>query len=80
MLTIIETPVFKREADLLWSEDERGEFCAWLAERPDVGDVIKGSGGTLVAQRNGKTRRRSSDLFQQKSTARNMAVDDICQK
>lgn len=45
MLTIIETPLFKREADLLWSEDERGEFCAWLAERPDTGDVIKGSGG-----------------------------------
>ena len=45
MLTIIETPLFKREVNLLWSEDERGEFCAWLAERPDVGDVIKGSGG-----------------------------------
>ena len=45
MLTIIETPLFKRDADALWSEDERGEFCAWLSERPDIGDVIKGSGG-----------------------------------
>jgi hypothetical protein len=31
MLTIIETPLFKRDADALWSEDERGEFCAWLS-------------------------------------------------
>jgi hypothetical protein len=45
MLTIIETPLFKRDADAVWSEDERGEFCAWLAVRPDVGDVIKGTGG-----------------------------------
>jgi hypothetical protein len=26
-----------------WTEDERGEFVAWLALHPEVGDVIKSS-------------------------------------
>ncbi|MEW5251550.1 transcriptional regulator [Microbulbifer discodermiae] len=45
MLTIIETPTFTEDANRLWTEEERGAFCAWLAERPEVGDVIPGSGG-----------------------------------
>ncbi|MCU7837051.1 MAG: transcriptional regulator [gamma proteobacterium symbiont of Taylorina sp.] len=28
-----------------WSEDERGEFSAWLAENPEAGKVVAGSGG-----------------------------------
>ncbi len=43
--TIIETPTFKEDAGKLWSEEERGAFCAWLAVNPEVGDVIPGSGG-----------------------------------
>ena len=45
MYTIIETPVFTADAKSIWSEDERGEFCAWLVKHHDVGDVISGSGG-----------------------------------
>ncbi len=45
MLTIIETPTFKEDADRIWSEEERGTFCSWLALNPDAGDVIPGSGG-----------------------------------
>ena len=45
MYTIIETPLFTADAKGIWSEDERGEFCAWLAENPLAGDVIRGSGG-----------------------------------
>ena len=45
MLTIIETPLFKQQADALWDEEERGAFCAWLATHPEAGDVIRGSGG-----------------------------------
>lgn len=45
MYSIIETPTFKAEADRLWTEDERLEFCAWLAAEPEVGNVIPGSGG-----------------------------------
>jgi hypothetical protein len=45
MLTIIETPIFTKLWPDYWSEDERGEFVAWLAVHPQVGDVIPGSGG-----------------------------------
>ena len=45
MYTIIETPTFQEDARKLWSEEERGAFCAWLAENPEIGDVIPGSGG-----------------------------------
>lgn len=45
MLTIIETPTFKADADRFWGEDERLEFIAWLASHPDAGNPIPGSGG-----------------------------------
>ncbi len=45
MYTIIETPTFLNDVDKIWTEDERGEFCAWLAENPEIGNVIRGSGG-----------------------------------
>ncbi len=45
MYTIIETPTFQEDARRIWSEQERGAFCAWLAANPEAGDVIPGSGG-----------------------------------
>lgn len=45
MYTVIETPIFSADAEGIWSEDERGEFCAWVARNPHAGDVIPGSGG-----------------------------------
>lgn len=45
MYTIIETPTFQEDARKIWSEQERGAFCAWLAANPEAGDVIPGSGG-----------------------------------
>ena len=45
MYTIAETEIFTHDVKALWSEGERGEFCAWLAENPEAGDVIRQSGG-----------------------------------
>lgn len=45
MLTIVETPTFRAEADKLWSTEERLAFFSWIANVPDAGDVIPGSGG-----------------------------------
>lgn len=45
MHAIIETPSFQEDSRKIWSEEERGAFCAWLAANPEVGDVIPGSGG-----------------------------------
>lgn len=30
--TIIETPLFTEQSSTVWTEAERGEFCAWLAK------------------------------------------------
>lgn len=45
MFTVIETPAFTRLWPDYWSEEERGEFVAWLVANPEAGDVVKGSGG-----------------------------------
>ena len=45
MLTVIETPSFSKLAADYWMEEERGEFAAWIAQHPDAGDVVPGSGG-----------------------------------
>jgi hypothetical protein len=45
MYTIAETEIFTHDAKDIWSEGERGEFCAWLAQNPEAGDVVRGSGG-----------------------------------
>jgi hypothetical protein len=45
MLTIVETPNFQADAEELWTEEERGAFCSFIAASPDAGDVIPGSGG-----------------------------------
>lgn len=45
MYTVIETPLFSKLWPDYWSEDERGEFAAFLSAHPDTGDVVPGSGG-----------------------------------
>ena len=42
---MIETPTFSRLWPDYWSEEERGEFVAWLTAHPEAGDVIRESGG-----------------------------------
>ena len=45
MRTVIETPTFKKQADKIWSEDERLDFISWLSKNPLVGNVIPGADG-----------------------------------
>jgi hypothetical protein len=45
MRAIIETPAFVAEAARIWTADERLEFLAWIADDPEAGTVIPGSGG-----------------------------------
>lgn len=45
MLTVIESPLFSKLWPDYWSEDERGEFAAFVASNPGSGDLIPGSGG-----------------------------------
>ena len=45
MLTIVETPIFQRIWPHYWTEEERGEFCAYIAENHEAGDVVAQSNG-----------------------------------
>jgi hypothetical protein len=45
MLTVAETPSFNRLWHDYWTEEERGEFCAWISANPEAGDVVPGTGG-----------------------------------
>jgi hypothetical protein len=45
MYTVVETVLFQKQWPLYWSEDERGEFAAYIAEYPAAGDVVPESGG-----------------------------------
>ena len=45
MFTVVETLLFQKQWPLNWSEDERGEFAAYIAGFPSAGDVAPNSGG-----------------------------------
>lgn len=45
MRTVAETPIFQKYANDVWSDAERIEFINWIANNPEAGDVIPGSGG-----------------------------------
>ena len=45
MFTVVETRLFQKQWPLYWSEEERGEFAAYIAEFPNAGDVVPQSGG-----------------------------------
>ena len=45
MLTVVETLLFQKQWPLYWSEEQQGEFAAYIAEYPDAGDVVPESGG-----------------------------------
>lgn len=45
MRTVIETPTFQKQAEKLWTEDERLAFIDWIAVNPLLGDVVPGADG-----------------------------------
>jgi hypothetical protein len=45
LVTVIETTAFARRAEKLLSPDERGEVISFLAENPEAGDEVPGTGG-----------------------------------
>ena len=45
MFTVIETLTFQKQADKVWSKEERHAFIDWIAANPQAGDVIPGDDG-----------------------------------
>jgi hypothetical protein len=45
VLTVIETTLFQKQWPLYWTEEQRGNFAAYLAVHPNAGCVVPDSGG-----------------------------------
>jgi hypothetical protein len=45
MLTVAETPTFVRLSSNIWNEEERMSFISFIANYPEAGNVIPGTGG-----------------------------------
>ena len=45
MRVVVETPTFQKQAEKVWSEDERLAFIDWIAANPLAGDVVPGADG-----------------------------------
>jgi hypothetical protein len=45
MIAVAETTEYSRRAKKLLSEQERNDLIAFLAARPEAGDVMEGTGG-----------------------------------
>lgn len=41
----MEHQLFQKLWPNYWTEDERGEFAAYISENPDAGDLVQKSGG-----------------------------------
>jgi len=44
-LTVVELPLFPRQAEDIWTESERAAFVDFIARNPESGDVIPDTGG-----------------------------------
>jgi hypothetical protein len=62
MLTIIESPLFTKLWPDYWTEEERGAFMTFLANDPDAGSVVPGSGGCRKVRWNMDGRGKSGSV------------------
>lgn len=58
-VSVVETPQFRRQAAVIWSEEELRALIDHVAMNPEAGDLIPGSGGVrkLRWQRQGLGKR-----------------------
>ena len=45
LITVVETFAFLRQAQPIWTDDERAALVDYMARNPESGDVIPGTGG-----------------------------------
>ena len=73
MQTVAETPTFSRQADKLFSEDEKRELIDFLAENPLAGDEIPGqarrSAGDLLLPGRSNAGLRAARLCEDRENA-----------
>jgi len=50
LITVVETPVFVRQAAEIWDDTEREAFVEFIAANPKAGDVISRDGRRTEAK------------------------------
>ena len=45
LLTVVETPTFLRQAEKIWTDEERMALVDHIARNPEAGDLIPETGG-----------------------------------
>ncbi|MDD2899931.1 MAG: type II toxin-antitoxin system RelE/ParE family toxin [Desulfuromonadaceae bacterium] len=84
MITFVESPLFTKQVHDYLTDTEYGVFQEYLAANPDMGDVVRGSGGV----RKVRWSRRGTDksggvrvlyLCPDRGRA-NLVTSDLCQK
>ncbi len=45
MYTVIETPVYTGKVKRILTDDEQDAFAVFIAQNPESGSVVRGSGG-----------------------------------
>ena len=53
-VTVVEVDPFPARAAAVWSDDERHEFINFIAQNPEAGDEIPGTGGVRKLRRSRK--------------------------
>lgn len=46
MRTLVELPTFTKQAEAIWDEAEYEAFTFWIAQNPEMGEIIPGGRGT----------------------------------
>jgi len=44
-VVVVETSIFLRQAEKIWSDEERAALVDHVARNPEAGDIIPGTGG-----------------------------------
>lgn len=62
LITVVEMPTFIRRAEKLLTEDERQTLIRFLAENPEAGDEIQGTGGVRKVRFGAKGKGKSGGV------------------
>ena len=65
LITVVETQLFIRQANDVWSDAEREEFVNFIARNPEAGEVIPETGGVRKVRwaRAGKGKRGGARII-----------------
>jgi hypothetical protein len=70
LMTVAETSVFRRKASELLDQEEHDARIDFLADNPEAGDLIRGSGGDAALAPRARRLTRSRRPFRRRSPTR----------